>query len=49
MTFICRVIFMIMVGVRGAKRIFVLDTGHCCYEIEKILTSADMIITDIDK
>ena len=36
-----------MIRVRGVKRIFVW-IRHCCFAIEKILTSANMIITEFD-
>ena len=37
-----------MIKVRGVKRIFVW-IRHCCYAIEKIFTSPNMIITEFDK
>ena len=39
---------MIRAGVKGVKEIFVV-IRHCRYAIEKILTRANMIVTDIDK
>ena len=36
-----------MIRVRDVKRILVW-IRHCCYAIEKILTSANMIITEFD-